>query len=208
MPSVVSPDGCRLYYERTGAGPAVVLIPGLGGDGRFWAGTVARLAARFDLLAVDHRGAGRSDRPPGPYTIGGIAEDVLAVMDAEGIEAAHLIGHSTGGAVVQTIALDSPRRARSLVISGSWDRPDARFRAVFEARAVLLDAGLAGAYQQFTHVFGYEPAYIEAHATELDRAVTAAGVALAPLTSATGTGVARAEPTCGPTRRATWSWFT
>jgi aminoacrylate hydrolase len=59
-------DGCSLYYERTGSGPPVVLIPGLGGDGRFWGGVVAALKDRFDLVVVDHRGAGRSDRPAGP----------------------------------------------------------------------------------------------------------------------------------------------
>lgn len=181
LPTITAADGCALHYERTGTGPVVVLVPGLGGDGRFWAGVMARLSDRFHLVAVDHRGAGRSARPAGPYSIGGIARDVLAVMDALDIEAAHLVGHSTGGAVVQTIALDTPRRARSLVISGSWDRPDARFRAVFEARAALLEAGLAEAYQKLTHVFGYDPAWIEAHAQELGRAVAAAATELAPL---------------------------
>lgn len=181
MPSTVTSDGCRLHYERTGSGSVVILIPGLGGDGRFWAGVVARLADRFDLITVDHRGAGRSDRPAGFYTIDGIANDVLAVMDAEGVETAHLVGHSTGGAVVQTIALDALRRARSLVISGSWDRPDARFQATFEARATLLDAGLVEAYQKLTHVFGYDPAFIEAHREELDLAVASAGETLASL---------------------------
>lgn len=181
LPTVTAADGCPLHYERTGTGPVVVLIPGLGGDGRFWTAVMARLSDRFDLVAVDHRGAGRSARPAGPYSIGGIARDVLAVMDTQGIEAAHLVGHSTGGAVVQTIALDAPHRARSLVISGSWDRPDARFRALFEARAAVLDAGLAAAYQKLTHVFGYDPAWIEAHAEELERAVAAAAAELAPL---------------------------
>lgn len=183
MPTVTAADGCALHYERIGigTGPAVVLIPGLGGDGRFWAGVMARLSGRFHLVAVDHRGAGRSARPAQPYSIGGIARDVLAVMDALGIEAAHLVGHSTGGAVVQTIALDAPHRACSLVISGSWDRPDARFHAAFEARAALLDAGLAEAYQKLTHVFGYDPAWIDAHAEELGRAVAAAATELAPL---------------------------
>src|SRR5262249_9464716 len=111
----------------------------------------------------------------------GIAHDVAAIMDAEALAAAHLVGHSTGGAIVQTIALDAPERARSLVISGSWDRSDARFRAVFEARAALLDAGLAEAYQKLSHVFGYGPAWIDAHAAELDEAVASAGSALAPL---------------------------
>ncbi len=180
MAVLTAADGCELFYERSGSGPPVALIPGLGGDGRFWAGVVARLSGRFDLVVMDHRGAGRSARPPGPYSIGGIARDVLAVLDAEGLGSAHLVGHSTGGAIVQTIALDAPERARSLVISGSWDRPDARFRAAFEARAALLDAGLGAAYQQLTHVFGYDPAWIDAHEVDLRAAVAAADRALAP----------------------------
>ena len=181
MAIVKAADGCELYYERSGSGPAVVLIPGLGGDGRFWGGVVASLVDRFDLIVVDHRGAGRSERPPGRYGIGGIARDVIAVLDAENLASAHLVGHSTGGAIVQTIALDMPERARSLVISGSWDRSDARFRAAFEARAALLDAGLVTAYQQLTHVFGYDHAWLDAHDAELRAAVAAAGTTLAPL---------------------------
>ncbi len=185
MASIKAADGCDLYYERGGGpGPSVVLIPGLGGDGRFWSGVVALLADRFDLIVVDHRGAGRSGRPPGPYSIDGIASDVLAVLDAEGCPAAHLVGHSTGGAIVQTIALDAPARALSLVISGSWDRSDARFRAAFEARASLLDAGLTAAYQQLTHVFGYDPAWLDAHEAELDEAVAKAATTMAPLSVA------------------------
>ena len=182
MATIRAADGCVLYYERSGGpGPPVVLIPGLGGDGRFWAGVAARLAGRFDLIVVDHRGAGRSARPPGPYTIEGIAGDVLAVLDAEGCASAHLVGHSTGGAIVQAIALDAPARARALVISGGWDRADARFRAAFEARAALLEAGLAAAYQQLTHVFGYDPAWMDAHEADLDDAVAKAATAMAPL---------------------------
>lgn len=180
MATIQAPNGCELFYERTVSGPPVLLIPGLGGDGRFWAGVVARLANCFDLIVVDHRGAGRSGRPPGPYSIGGIARDVLAVLDAEGCPAAHLVGHSTGGAIVQTIALDAHERTRALVISGSWDRSDARFRAAFEARAALLDAGLSAAYQQLTHVFGYDPAWLDAHETDLAKDVATAETTLAP----------------------------
>lgn len=181
MPIATAADGCRIYYERTGAGPVVALIPGLGGDGRFWSGVAARLADRFDLIIMDHRGTGRSDRPDTLYSISLIATDLLSVMDAERVEAAHLVGHSTGGAIVQSLALDAPSRARRLVISGSWDRSDARFRALFEARAALLDAGLTAPYQMLTHVFGHDPAWMEAHTTELSRAVGMAGETLAPL---------------------------
>lgn len=181
MPIATAADGCRIYYERTGIGPAVALIPGLGGDGRFWSGVVSWLANRFDLLIMDHRGAGRSDRPDAPYSISTIANDLLSVLDAERVDAAHLVGHSTGGAIVQSLALDAPSRARRLVISGSWDRPDARFRALFEARVRLLDAGLTAPYQMLTHVFGYDPAWMEAHEPELEGAVGKAANTLAPL---------------------------
>ena len=50
MPIATAADGCRIYYERTGTGPVVALIPGLGGDGRFWSGVAGRLADRFDLI--------------------------------------------------------------------------------------------------------------------------------------------------------------
>src|SRR6202012_3807743 len=125
------------HYDMHGAGAPVVLIPGLGGDGRFWDGVVKELQGRFRLIVIDHRGAGRSDRPPGPYAIDRIAADVIEILDAEGCTQADLVGHSTGGAVVQAIALDAPARARRLLISASWCRPDARFRALFGARLAL-----------------------------------------------------------------------
>ncbi len=90
MPMTTAADGCKIHYERSGSGPTVALIPGLGGDGRFWSGVVSCLADRFDLIVMDHRGAGRSDRPDKPYSIGIIADDLLTVLNAEQVEATHL----------------------------------------------------------------------------------------------------------------------
>ncbi|WP_428030377.1 alpha/beta fold hydrolase [Ancylobacter sp.] len=185
MPLTMMSDGCRVHYDvRGAAGPAVGLIPGLGGDGRFWEPVAERLASRFRLLIVDHRGAGRSDRPEGPYTIARIAADVLEIMDEAGCARAHLVGHSTGGTVVQTIALDNPDRVDRLIISGSWPGPDARFRALFEARLALLEAGRPDIYQAFTHVLGYDAEWIASHEAELDAAVGRAAQSLAPLSVA------------------------
>lgn len=188
MAFATADDGCKLYYEVKGpeAGegkgeqPTVVLIPGLGGDGRFWAGVEAKLKDRFRLVTVDHRGAGRCDRPSGGYTIARIARDVLAILDAEKIAAAHFVGHSTGGAVVQTIGLDAPDRALSLTISGSWAQSDARFRMMFEARAEMMDRGEATTYQKLTHVFGYTPEWIADNEESLNAAVASAATVLAP----------------------------
>ncbi len=179
MSIALSDDGCRLYYEVKGEGEPVVLIPGLGGDGRFWAG-VEKALKGFKIITVDHRGAGRSDRPQNGYSIQRIAIDVLTVMDAEEVETAHMVGHSTGGTVVQTIALDAPERAKSLVISGSWARPDARFRALFLSRLEMMLKGEVTAYQNLTHVFGYTPEWITEHEAELCSAVERAADNLAP----------------------------
>lgn len=181
MPLLTTSDGCRVHYETRGSGAPVVLVPGLGGDGRFWEPVAQRLEARFRLILVDHRGAGRSDRPEGAYTIGRIARDVVEILDAEGCERAHLVGHSTGGAVVQTIALDTAGRVDRLVVSGSWPGPDARFRALFEARLALLEAGRPDIYQAFTHVLGYDAEWLAAHEAELAIATGRAAQALAPL---------------------------
>ncbi len=181
MPDFVAADGCRIHFETAGArGPRVLLIPGLGGDGRFWAGVVRLLEADHRLIVVDHRGAGRSGRPPGPHSIPLVADDTASLL-RQIAEPVHVVGHSTGGAVAQVLALDHPGLALSFTISSSWARADARFRALFCARAELLEAGMAETYQRLTHVLCHEPAYLEAHDAQLEAAVEAAARALAPL---------------------------
>jgi aminoacrylate hydrolase len=167
MADFIADDGCRVHYETFGlAGPRIALIPGLGGDGRFWSGVVEALKDSCRLVVTDHRGAGRSDRPARPYSIRRIAADVADILRETG-GAAHIVGHSTGGAVAQELALDHRELGSSYTISSSWARSDARFRALFAARAEILEAGLARTYQRLTHVFGYKPAYLEAHAERL-----------------------------------------
>ena len=174
-------DGCRIHYETFGAnGPRLVLIPGLGGDGSFWAGVARLLEADHRLIVTDHRGAGRSDRSEGPYSIPLIASDIASLLASTG-GPAHIIGHSTGGAIAQVLALDHADLGLSYTISSSWARADARFRALFSARAELLEAGMAGTYQRLGHVLCHEPSYLDAHEEQLEAAVAAASRMLAPL---------------------------
>jgi pimeloyl-ACP methyl ester carboxylesterase len=181
MPHTLAEDGCRLHYADTGRGPAVVMVPGLGGNGAFWQPVAQRLDGAFRVLAVDHRGAGASDRPEGPYTIAILARDVLAVLASAGVGRAHMVGHSTGGLVAHTLALDHPAAVDRLVISGSWAKPDRRFRLLFAARLALLDAGDLVAYQQLTQVLGYPTDWLEANAAALDADLAAAPVRLSPV---------------------------
>src|SRR5215213_2437653 len=120
MANFIAEDGCCIYYETIGeSGPRIVLIPGLGGDGRFWGGVIETLKVRYQLVVVDHRGAGRSDRPHGPYTVRQIAADVAGILTVTG-GAAHIVGHSTGGAVAQELALSHRMLGLSYTISSSW----------------------------------------------------------------------------------------
>lgn len=174
-------DGCRIHVEAFGSvGPRLLLIPGLGGDGRFFSGVVADLQRDHRLILMDHRGAGRSDKPDTGYSIPLIAADAAALLTQTG-GAAHVIGHSTGGAIVQDLLLDHPDLCLSGTISSSWARADARFRALFTARAELLEAGLAESYQRLTHVFCHDASTLEREADRLDLAVSDAATALAPL---------------------------
>jgi aminoacrylate hydrolase len=181
VPHVQVSDGCRLYFEIDGEGPSLVLVPGLGGSATFWDSLRSSLRKSYRLLLVDHRGAGRSERPEQQYTIEGLAADVLAVMDHVGIWRTHVVGHSTGGVIAQVMALDEPSRVAGLVLSGTWERPDYRFRTLFQSRLeVLLSAG-PSAYQNLTHILGFTPAWMNAHASELSAKTDAAASSLAPL---------------------------
>jgi aminoacrylate hydrolase len=132
-----------LFYEETGNGPPLMLVAGLAGQGSFWISQVPVFSRDFRTIVHDHRGTGRSSHSRITYSIEQMADDALRLMDALKIDAAHFVGHSTGGAIGQAIALDHPERLRSLVLSATWAGPDPYFRRLFESRRqTLIDSGI------------------------------------------------------------------
>lgn len=119
MPFTVGADGARIHYEVAGRadGEPLLLIQGLGADLKGWAAQRYALGRQFRLVLVDNRGAGGSDKPEGPYDLEVMAADAVAVLDAEGIDAAHVMGASMGGVIAQILAVRHPDRVRSLVLS-------------------------------------------------------------------------------------------
>lgn len=181
MPDILASDGCRLTYDVSGSGEPLLLIPGLGGAAAFWSAIVPLLKERYKVVSFDHRGTGRSDRPRERYSISRIAKDAVEILDECGLSKANVVGHSTGGMVAQFLALDFAPKVDRLVISGSWDKPDARFRMMFETRlAVLLEAG-PKVYQKLTHALGYPSGYLETESAALHEVVEGADQALSPL---------------------------
>ena len=152
MPTI--PSG-EIHYETHGNGTPVLLVSGLGGVGSYWAPNLAAFSARHQAIVHDHRGTGCSARSRISYSVDQMTDDLVVVMDHLKIERAHLVGHSTGGAVGQTLAAKHPERLISLTIYASWTKCDPFFRRVFEARRALLTLGGAGAYTRAASVFLY-----------------------------------------------------
>jgi pimeloyl-ACP methyl ester carboxylesterase len=121
-------NGVRLHYSDIGSGPPVFWHTGGGGDGTMWltAGYLDQLPGRRHLL-FDHRGHGSSDRPEGvqAHSLEEYQADVIAVLDAAGIERAAMVGYSDGGRIVYCLAAKHPERVTALVgIGGVADRSD------------------------------------------------------------------------------------
>lgn len=119
MTYVRSTDGTRIHYRVTGrpGAPPVLFIQGLGTDKQGW--NLQRIASApwYQAVALDNRGAGRSDKPHGAYSLEQMADDALAVLDHAGIETAHVVGASMGGAISQILAVRQPDRLRSLTLA-------------------------------------------------------------------------------------------
>jgi len=124
MPFTCSEHGTRIHYEVTGRadGEPLLLIQGLGADRRGWAFQRFALSRRYRVYLVDNRGAGGSDKPAGPYDLEEMAEEALAVLDAEGIDSAHVMGASMGGVLAQILAVRHAERVRSLVLACTASR--------------------------------------------------------------------------------------
>lgn len=97
----------------------LVLSNSLGTDLRMWDAQVAQMSERFPVLRYDTRGHGRSDAPPGPYTIEQMTQDVLVLMDELGLERAHFCGISMGGLTGLALAARHPERIERLVVANT-----------------------------------------------------------------------------------------
>ncbi len=116
----VKVDDIQIYFELYGHGDPLVLIAGTGISCATWRiFQVPEFSKYYQVLIYDHRGLGRTDKPDMPYTTRLFAKDCAGLMDALGIQKAHVMGHSMGGRVAQWVALDYPEKVRSLVLSGT-----------------------------------------------------------------------------------------
>jgi pimeloyl-ACP methyl ester carboxylesterase len=114
LPSVER-DGCRISWESVGHGTPVLLIMGAAYSSRMWHPTVPALSRQHQVITFDNRGTGKSTATR-VASIGDMADDALAVLDAAGVDTAHVYGASLGGVIAIELALRAPDRVRSLVL--------------------------------------------------------------------------------------------
>ena len=165
MPALRVAD-VELFYRERGEGPPLLLLPGHGTDSVYWGLQLAGLAAEFRVLALDHRGTGRSSRGTAPLTVERMAGDALGVLDALGIGSTHLLGHSMGGLIAQALALHAPERVRRLVLAATFCRVPARARFMAGLRGEILARLGARAYATLMMAWSYTLGFFEARGQE------------------------------------------
>ena len=136
MPKIKA-NNITINYDVQGTGEPLVLIPYLTGDNACYAFQVAEYSKEFTCITFDPRGAGETDKPEGTYTTELFAEDAAALMQALGIERAHISGLSLGAATGMWLAVKHPDKVKTLSLHSAWTKTDPFLKAVVESWQVL-----------------------------------------------------------------------
>ncbi|MEE8470206.1 MAG: alpha/beta hydrolase [Dehalococcoidia bacterium] len=112
----------NVYYETYGEGQPLLLIAGLGADLTGWILQIPEFSRKYRVIVFDSRGSGRTDAPDMPYSIEMLADDTAGLLDALGVEKAHILGLSMGGCIAQELALKYPQRVKGLILAATLAR--------------------------------------------------------------------------------------
>jgi len=132
----------RLFFEDRGAGEPLLMITGFGASSAVLEPLADLWSTRFRCITYDHPGTGRSSKWPCAFSTAGLAASATRLLDERGIDAAHVVGFSLGGAIAQELAIRFPDRVRGLVLAGTSTTgplsspPDPRKLAVAGARVL------------------------------------------------------------------------
>ncbi len=111
--------GARLYVEQAGSGEPLLLITGFAISSAIFEPVLPLYTGRFAVTSYDNRGAGRSSAARPGLSMGQLAADAVGLLDAVGLDSAHVYGLSMGGMVAQEMALRFPHRVRSLILGAT-----------------------------------------------------------------------------------------
>ncbi|MDQ0390277.1 alpha/beta fold hydrolase [Labrys monachus] len=132
-------------FMRTGRGPAVLLVHGVGMQATVWQPQIEVLSQGYDVIALDMLGHGGSSLPPADAGLSDYADQILALLDGLGLDAVHVVGHSMGALVALEFALSHPARVLSVVAANAVFCRSPEQRQAIESRLAALDDGFDGA---------------------------------------------------------------
>lgn len=167
MPTVKA-DGADIYYEIHGSGPPLLLAAGLGGAGTYWREQVPAFAAKFTTVVYDQRGTGRSSHVP-VKSIEQLADDTIRLLDALGLERVDYLGHSTGGAIGQVLAVENPERIGRLILYATVASNDAYRERLWGLRRKVLETMGPEHYARMTSLVLYAPQWIAENSERLKK---------------------------------------
>jgi pimeloyl-ACP methyl ester carboxylesterase len=133
-------DGLTINYDVQGEGEPLLMIPYTSADHACYALQFPAYTEHFSCIAVDLPGSGESDKPTGPYSTHGYADQLAGFLSAIGIERAHVAGMSLGAAVGMHLAARHPGRVRSLSLHSGWQASDDYLKTVVEQWRTLASA--------------------------------------------------------------------
>ncbi len=135
-------DGLRLAYDEAGAGPTVLFVHGLGLNRRRWQHQFdAAVSAGFRAVRFDLRGFGESDMPAGPYEMADLVDDIREVIEQLVPKPFHLVGHSLGGMLSQSYAVEHPGDLRSLTVASTTAHNGRRASAFAKGLSMISERG-------------------------------------------------------------------
>jgi aminoacrylate hydrolase len=167
MPKVAVAGG-EIHFTESGSGHPLIFVSGLNGTGRAWQPQVDRFKSQFRVITYDQRGTGASDKLQRNFSVDQMTAELIALMDALGVERAHLVGQSTGGAIGQTAAIEYPQRLARMVVYSTWTHCDPWFRRLFEARRMMYEQCGSELHARFHPLWLYPPDYVNSHDAEIE----------------------------------------
>ncbi len=161
------PHAAGLWYDWHGPaeGEVLILSPGLGGSGSYWAPNLAALSRNYRVLVYDHRGTGRSGPlNDAPVSVAAMAADVRDLMEELGVERPCFLGHALGGLIGLELGAVLAKR----VIVNGWPRLDPHTALCFDVRLEILRASGPEAYVRAQPIFLYPAGWSSMNAGMLD----------------------------------------
>jgi pimeloyl-ACP methyl ester carboxylesterase len=164
---ITKANGIELYYEVHGEGEPLLLIMGLSLTSKSWFRTLPVLSEQYKVIVFDNRGVGLSGKPNTPYSIELMAEDARAVLDAAGVDSAHVYGISMGGMIAQRFAVNYPDRVRSLILGCTTSGGEKHVQPGAEVSMLMMSRGSSTATPEemawATAPILYSQSFIENH---------------------------------------------